>query len=89
MRLFYNCVIKSYKKYSTLVFFFSFYLSFFFFGRAACGILDPRPGFEPTPLALEAWHLNHWTAREVPQPYFLKAIQNDRFTSQIHDSYAF
>ena len=32
----------------------------------ACGILIPQPGIEPTPPALEAWNLNHWTAREVP-----------------------
>ena len=31
----------------------------------ACGILVPRPGIEPTPLALHACSLNHWTAREV------------------------
>ena len=36
-------------------------LSFFFFWphHAARGILVPRPGTEPTPLALEAWSLNH------------------------------
>ena len=32
-----------------------------------CGILVPRPGIEPAPLALEAQSLNHWTAREVPK----------------------
>ena len=39
------------------------------FGRTApaCGILVPRPGIEPTPPALEAQSLNHWTAREVPE----------------------
>ena len=31
-----------------------------------CGILVPRPGIEPGPPAVEAWSLNHWTAREVP-----------------------
>ena len=31
----------------------------------ACGILVLQPGIEPTPLAVEAWSLNHWTAREV------------------------
>ena len=35
--------------------------------RAACGILVPRPGIEPVPPAVEAWSLNHWTAREVPE----------------------
>ena len=31
----------------------------------AYGILDLRPGIEPTPLALEAWRLNHWNPRQV------------------------
>ena len=31
----------------------------------ACGIYVLRPGIEPTPLALEVWNLNHWTATEV------------------------
>ena len=35
--------------------FFSF---FFFFCRAACGILVPRPGIEPTPPAMGARSLN-------------------------------
>ena len=26
----------------------------------------PLPGIEPAPPALEAWSLNHWTARELP-----------------------
>ena len=26
---------------------------FWFFGHKACGILDPQPGIEPTPAALE------------------------------------
>ena len=34
----------------------------------ACVILVPRAGIEPTPPAVEAWSLNHWTAREVPHP---------------------
>ena len=47
------------------------FLSFFFFlicfgcavGRE---ILIPQPGIESVPSAVEAWNLNHWTAREVP-----------------------
>ena len=35
-------------------------------GHEACGCLDPPPGIEPVPLALEVRSLNHWTAREVP-----------------------
>ena len=39
---------------------------FFWLHHAACGILVPPPGIEPVPPAVEAWSLNHWTAREVP-----------------------
>ena len=43
------------------------FFSFIFWPRCvACGILAPRPGTEPVPPAVEAWSLNHWTAREVP-----------------------
>ena len=30
------------------------------------------PGIEPTPPALEAQSLNHWTAREVPLIFLMK-----------------
>ena len=40
---------------------------------AARGILIPRPGIEPSPPALEAWSLNHRTAREIPQLVLLEA----------------
>ena len=36
---------------------------------AARGILVPWPGIEPSPPAVEAWSLNHWTTREVPTPH--------------------
>ena len=39
---------------------------FFFCHVVACGILVPQPGIEPTPPAVEARRLNHWTTREVP-----------------------
>ena len=39
---------------------------FFFFFLASCGVLDPQPGIEPKPPALEAQNLSHWTTREVP-----------------------
>ena len=48
-------------------------LSFFFFWlcRAACRILVPWPGIKPVPPpAVEAWSLNHWTAREFPYTHF-------------------
>ena len=54
-------------------------MSFFFFlpHRASCGILVPRPGIEPIPPALEAWHHKHWTAREVPKCLFYSHINNE------------
>ena len=49
-------------------------LPFFFFWphQAACGILVPQPAMAPTPPALKAWSLNHWTAREVSLRYLKK-----------------
>ena len=47
------------------------FLSFFVPHRAACGILAPQPGIEPTPLAVKARSPNHWTAREFPPLPFL------------------
>ena len=44
-----------------------FFIFIFWPHCKACGILVPWPGIEPTPTALEAWSLNHWTAREVPE----------------------
>ena len=53
--------------HSTLLLFFLFLiLIFFFFLATACEILFPQPGIEPTPSALEAQSLTHWTPREVP-----------------------
>ena len=37
---------------------------------AACGILFPQPGIEPTPPAVEGQSLNPWTTREVPELRF-------------------
>ena len=37
----------------------------------AYGILVPWSGIEPMPPAVEAWNLNHWTAKEVPLLAFL------------------
>ena len=39
----------------------------------ACGHLGSQPGIEPTPPALEAWSLNHWTAKEVSHPLLLRS----------------
>ena len=38
------------------------------------GILVPQPGIKPVPYAVEAWSLNHWTAREVPKFQFLMPL---------------
>lgn len=51
-----------------LVFFFSRF--FFFLNSLAApsgmsGILNPQPGIEPEPLAVETWSPNCWTTREV------------------------
>ena len=42
------------------------FLFFFWLDHAACGILVLWPGILPVPPAVEAWSLNHWTAREIP-----------------------
>ena len=47
--------------------FFSFFFSFFWPSRVACGILVPRLGIEPGPSVVKAPSLNHWTAREFPR----------------------
>ena len=38
---------------------------------AAWGALVPQPGIRSVPTAVEAWSLNHWTAKEVPRLLFL------------------
>ena len=43
--------------------------------HAACGILVLQPAIEPTPPAMEAWSLNHWTVREVLVMVF-KSLKN-------------
>ena len=39
-----------------------------FFLAPACAMQDlsSQPGMEPLPATVEAWSLNHWTAKEVP-----------------------
>ena len=54
MTCYLQCIIRSRK--------------FSFFGcTTACGISVPQPRIEPMPPPLEAWGLNHLTAREVPE----------------------
>ena len=47
-----------------------FFFFFFFFGHAVRPhwVLVPQPGIKPTPHALEAQSLNHWTTWEAPSP---------------------
>ena len=49
-------------------------LALFFFPPLALlhsmWVLSSQLGIEPAPLALKGQHLNHWTAREVPQLSF-------------------
>ena len=42
------------------------FIYYYYFCHGACGILVPQPGTELMSPAWEAWHLNHWTTREVP-----------------------
>ena len=41
------------------------FVFWFWSQHEACGILVLQPGIEPTPPALEALSLDHWTSREV------------------------
>ena len=46
-------------------------ITFSFWPRpVACGLLVPWPGFKLAPPAMEARHLNHWTARKSPRCLF-------------------
>ena len=45
---------------------------FFWLHSMALVILVPGPGIEPSPPALEAQNLNHWSTREVPEGIFLR-----------------
>ena len=56
-------IFKVFIEFVTILFL--FYVCFLF-GCEALGILDPWPGIEPVPAALEAQNLNHWTTSEVP-----------------------
>ena len=51
-------IFKVVIEFVTILFLFYIYL---FSGCEALGILDPWPGIEPVPAALEPQSLNHWT----------------------------
>ena len=60
-----------YSSTSCFSFFFFFIFIFSFWPcLMACGILVPRPGIEPGPLAVKVWSPNHWTTREFLQVAF-------------------
>ena len=50
-----------------IIFFFFFF--FFRLYRRACGILVPWSGIEPSPSAIKAQSLNHWTPGEFPHSF--------------------
>ena len=43
---------------------FFFLIFIFWLCHVACVILVTQPGIKPVPPALEAWSLNHWTAKK-------------------------
>ena len=58
-----ECIAISYSNLKDRSYCFCFF--FLFFGHTACGMFIPGQEIELMPLALEAWNLNHWTARKV------------------------
>ena len=46
-------------------------LKFFWLHLIVCGILVPQAGIKPAHPGMEAWILNHWTAREILSLLFL------------------
>ena len=44
--------------------------SLYFFGHEACGLLVPWPGVVPMSPAVEGWHINPWTTREVLETFW-------------------
>ena len=61
-----NILLYLFLKFIYIVFLVSYFVFIFWLHHAAFGILVPQPGIEPSPPALEAQSLNHWTTREVP-----------------------
>ena len=49
---------------------------FFWLHCSVCGILVPGQGIEPTPLALKAWSLNHWTTRKFSRIFYINKYPN-------------
>ena len=55
---------------------------FVFWPHTACRVLLPQPTIEPMAPTLGAWHLNHWTTREIPVPSVL-SYWSFTFQSQV------
>ena len=53
----------------------SFWNHFFFFWPCSMWDLSSPPVLKPLPPAVEAWSLNHWTAREVPEIRFSQSLE--------------
>ena len=65
---FFKKIFKHFRWFYFLMFIIIYFI--FWLCCAACGILVPQPGIEPTPPAVEVRSLNHWTAGEIPCPHF-------------------
>ena len=66
-------IFKVFIKFVTKLILFSDW--FFFFGCVACGVLGPRPGIKPGPLALEGTVLTT-SAREVPAVVVVMLVES-------------
>lgn len=53
-----------------------FFFLFFCLHHNESRILDPQPGTEPMPPAVEVWNSNHWTNREIPVLFTTRMILN-------------
>ena len=61
------------EQYHLVISCFSFFrVIFFFFGHTVQHV-SSLSGMESVPPTVEAWSLNHWTAREVDMLFFKKA----------------
>ena len=66
-----------------------FFFSFFWLRRAACRILDLRPGIKPVPPAVEAQRLNHWTTREVPIMFSIGPRSKNSLKDELFSDFLF
>jgi len=71
-------VVKNLPVEETWVHLGSIYLFLLSFDHAACRILFPPPGIEPTSPAVEVQSLNPWTTRGVPKCFFIEYLVPER-----------